>query len=431
MSIPLLTNFTINQNAPIDSRLVVTSSSARDSITYKYDGLTVFKTDDRTSWTYNAITATWSQNSGSGVSGIYGGSGTLIGDTYVFTGLVSNSAGSSSKKFILSASSSPSNNIYFSSYFNRTVFGSTWPSVEYRMQYSYDSNTSNNVFISMNPLEPIANLSGGIDIGTSNVRRFTITSNGIVRLWSPTYSSDFNTSNLTANRTYNLPNNSGTLALTSDVNLISATVSLLSASVSNIGTTVSVLKNRLDSQFYKNVDNTTMVANFPSIITPLLVPGTLYRVSGNAATYIMPSCLNTSIPEMSIFAFTSLGGRVYLQGTASETFFDSISQTPTSNRFTVWSGETVIIQKPSSGTSWNIVARFNEIEPGLISLKYGSPSLNSGWAVCNGSAVSTTDYPRLFAKIGYAFGGSGTSFNLPLISPIVVSGNTIYYYIKV
>lgn len=235
MSIPLLTNFTINQNAPIDSRLVVTSSSARDSITYKYDGLTIFKTDDRTSWTYNAITATWSQNLGSGGSGIYGGSGALIGDTYVFTGPVSNSAGSSSKKFILSASSSPSNNIYFSSYFNRTVFGSTWPSVEYRMQYSYDSNTSNNVFISMNPLEPIANLSGGIDIGTSNVRRFTITSNGIVRLWSPTYSSDFNTSNLTANRTYNLPNNSGTLALLSDIPTSSVT-SFYEVNPSNITT---------------------------------------------------------------------------------------------------------------------------------------------------------------------------------------------------
>jgi hypothetical protein len=33
--------------------------------------------------------------------------------------------------------------------------------------------------------------------------------------------------------------------------------------------------------------------------------------------------------------------------------------------------------------------------------------------ICNGSAVSTTTYPLLFAKIGYAYGGSGASFNLP------------------
>jgi len=36
-----------------------------------------------------------------------------------------------------------------------------------------------------------------------------------------------------------------------------------------------------------------------------------------------------------------------------------------------------------------------------------------GWLVCDGSAQSTTTYPSLFAYIGYTFGGSGTSFNLP------------------
>lgn len=36
-----------------------------------------------------------------------------------------------------------------------------------------------------------------------------------------------------------------------------------------------------------------------------------------------------------------------------------------------------------------------------------------GWLECNGQSVSTTAYPELFEKIGYTYGGSGGSFNLP------------------
>jgi hypothetical protein len=227
MSISLISNFNINQNAPIDSRLVVTNSAARDAIAYKYDGLTVFKTDDRTSWIYNAVTGTWSSNSSSGGNGIYGGNGSLIGDTVVYTGSFSTTVLSAAKKFIISASSSTSA-IYYSSYFNRNNTGTPgWQNIEYRMQYSHDSSTSDIAYITMNPNPPDGTSFGGIDFGTSNTRRFTITSNGIVRLWSPTYSADLRTNSLTANRTYNLPNNSGTLTLASD--LASATASIYAA----------------------------------------------------------------------------------------------------------------------------------------------------------------------------------------------------------
>lgn len=43
-----------------------------------------------------------------------------------------------------------------------------------------------------------------------------------------------------------------------------------------------------------------------------------------------------------------------------------------------------------------------------------SPQTQDGvWLVCDGSSLSTTDYPDLHAAIGYAFGGSGSSFSLP------------------
>lgn len=37
----------------------------------------------------------------------------------------------------------------------------------------------------------------------------------------------------------------------------------------------------------------------------------------------------------------------------------------------------------------------------------------AGWLLCNGQSLSTAAYPGLFAQMGYTFGGSGGSFNLP------------------
>lgn len=37
----------------------------------------------------------------------------------------------------------------------------------------------------------------------------------------------------------------------------------------------------------------------------------------------------------------------------------------------------------------------------------------TNWLICDGSSLSTTTYAKLFAVIGYAWGGSGANFNLP------------------
>lgn len=37
----------------------------------------------------------------------------------------------------------------------------------------------------------------------------------------------------------------------------------------------------------------------------------------------------------------------------------------------------------------------------------------SGWALCNGQTLSTSDYPQLFALIGHRYGGDGATFALP------------------
>lgn len=49
---------------------------------------------------------------------------------------------------------------------------------------------------------------------------------------------------------------------------------------------------------------------------------------------------------------------------------------------------------------------------GEITMFAGS-SAPTGWLICDGSAKDTTTYADLFAVIGYTYGGSGATFNLP------------------
>ena len=55
----------------------------------------------------------------------------------------------------------------------------------------------------------------------------------------------------------------------------------------------------------------------------------------------------------------------------------------------------------------------NNLIPVGAVLPYPTDAVPSGWLHCNGQSISTTDYPELFAKIGYNYGGSGSSFNVP------------------
>ena len=44
------------------------------------------------------------------------------------------------------------------------------------------------------------------------------------------------------------------------------------------------------------------------------------------------------------------------------------------------------------------------------------------WLYCDGRTLSITGYPTLFAVLGYFYGGSGASFNIPDLRERVVAG---------
>ena len=52
------------------------------------------------------------------------------------------------------------------------------------------------------------------------------------------------------------------------------------------------------------------------------------------------------------------------------------------------------------------------VTTGLI-IPWSSSTAPTGFLECNGASVSTTTYANLFAVVGYVYGGSGASFNLP------------------
>jgi microcystin-dependent protein len=49
----------------------------------------------------------------------------------------------------------------------------------------------------------------------------------------------------------------------------------------------------------------------------------------------------------------------------------------------------------------------------LGEIKMVMNEIPNNYLLCDGSSISTTDYPDLFNLIGYTYGGSGNNFNLP------------------
>jgi len=70
--------------------------------------------------------------------------------------------------------------------------------------------------------------------------------------------------------------------------------------------------------------------------------------------------------------------------------------------------------------------KFNPIPVGMI-FPFGGAAAPDGYAICDGSTLSATDYPELFAVVGYTYGGSGDSFQVPnVVNRFVVGSGDVY-----
>jgi len=77
---------------------------------------------------------------------------------------------------------------------------------------------------------------------------------------------------------------------------------------------------------------------------------------------------------------------------------------------------------PTAATDFAIKSYVDTIVPSGSVIWFASNTPPTGFLECNGAALSTTTYAALFAVVGYTFGGSGTSFNLPDLRGLFIRG---------
>jgi microcystin-dependent protein len=75
----------------------------------------------------------------------------------------------------------------------------------------------------------------------------------------------------------------------------------------------------------------------------------------------------------------------------------------------------------TSNGSGSPVEWANTMPPGVL-MPYAGSGAPAGWLLCHGQSLSTTTYADLFAAIGYTYGGSGASFDLPDLRGRTVAG---------
>jgi hypothetical protein len=75
-------------------------------------------------------------------------------------------------------------------------------------------------------------------------------------------------------------------------------------------------------------------------------------------------------------------------------------------------------------TTNNTVYNISTMPSGTIKMLISNVSPPAGFLPCNGALYAGTEYPSLFNAIGYTYGGSGSSFNVPnMESYFPIGGN--------
>lgn len=123
--------------------------------------------------------------------------------------------------------------------------------------------------------------------------------------------------------------------------------------------------------------------------------------------YIYKSGLQFGINETNIY-----GGASYVELTQAE--YDALSDAEKHN------GQIYFI----TDGNYDFLIVNDSVPIGSIQA-YGGATAPSGWLICDGSAISRTDYKELFQAIGISFGeGDGvTTFNIPDLRGRITIGN--------
>lgn len=64
-------------------------------------------------------------------------------------------------------------------------------------------------------------------------------------------------------------------------------------------------------------------------------------------------------------------------------------------------------------SAWRAFGNLVPLVPAGVISQYAGSTAPDGYLLCTGQSLSTNTYPALFAAIGYTYGGSDSSFNVP------------------
>jgi hypothetical protein len=106
----------------------------------------------------------------------------------------------------------------------------------------------------------------------------------------------------------------------------------------------------------------------------------------------------------------------YVPPQATETVFGTVRKA-TAAEITAGSGVGVL----TASNVPSVTAQISAVVPGTI-IAFAGATQPAGYLVANGASVSTATYADLFAKIGYTYGGSGTTFKIPDLRGLFIRG---------
>lgn len=126
-------------------------------------------------------------------------------------------------------------------------------------------------------------------------------------------------------------------------------------------------------------------------------------------------------------------------GTGSEaTFTTSLTRNAISSQTSITTASSslsmLVLDESTSTSSLSKISRANFLSDvsftGMITA-YGGSVAPTGWLKCDGSGYTTSTYSSLYSLIGYTYGGSGSTFNVPKMDKSTTSTvGFINYIIK-
>jgi microcystin-dependent protein len=149
-----------------------------------------------------------------------------------------------------------------------------------------------------------------------------------------------------------------------------------------------------DQDANKTVFFPTSAAVMPGASTTLVGTDTTQTLTNKTLT--SPTISNATISGSTLSTSTVNGGGNVVGTTATQTL----------------TNKTISLEAADNTITGRLASTNGGIPAGVISQFAGS-SAPAGYLLCQGQSVSTAEFAGLFAAIGYNYGGSGASFNVP------------------